>query len=144
MLPCLIKRFIIHLLSVLVENSQCPQYPLSGRYCYLTSRAASLKEAVTYCRNHGGWLMAEPSGDVLANLPENYTWNTMWLAGTRLKWIWNNNSKWRCSRLLHTSSLLTIAYYLSLKPSLLYWFYVWKDIVLKYFVYNGTKYDKLL
>ena len=94
MLPCLIKRFIIHLLSLLVkENSQCPQYTLSGRYCYLASGAASLKEAVTYCRNHSGWLMAEPSGEVLANLPENYRWNETWLAGTRLRWIWTNNCK---------------------------------------------------
>ena len=83
-----------HLLSLLVKDSgQCPQPPLSGRYCYLASGAASLEEAVTFCRSHGGWLMAEPSHDMLVHLPEIYQFNNMWLAGTSLKWIWTNNCK---------------------------------------------------
>ena len=92
----LIKHFNFYSFSLsATDTSYCPQHPLSGRYCYLASGAASLKEAVTYCRNHSGWLMAEPSGDVLVHLPEEYKFNQMWLAGTSLKWIWHNNSMFK-------------------------------------------------
>ena len=66
---------------------------LYKNHCFLSSNASSLKEAVTFCKDLGGWLITgEPLLDI-NSVPNKYRHDHMWLAGTSLSWTWTQNGR---------------------------------------------------
>ena len=85
--------------KIIIDNLATKKCKSGHCYSFFLSRASSLKEAVTFCRNNfsGGRLLSAASQDAIETLHNMYNKKkiktNMWIAGTSLMWTWINSGK---------------------------------------------------